>query len=122
MLNAKYQIKGSSGFLIMFGTVAFLCMFSACASAEKSSPTDWPAQTKECRPWTYRWWRGSAVDEPNLTETLEVEVTNLSANKVAGMKKINGVRYNASNWTPMDSGLFGPVRLIASELIKPNER
>jgi len=32
----------------------------------------WPAVTKECRPWTYWWWLGSAVDERELTRNLQM--------------------------------------------------
>jgi hypothetical protein len=60
---------------------------------------------------------------------LEVEVTNLSANRIADMDRrgvawkkfyeINfvNIRYrefDASGWPAMDSGLLGPVRLIPS--------
>jgi len=58
---------------------------------------------------------------------LEVEVTNLTANRVADLDhrrvpwknfyNINFVNikyggFDASGWRPMDSGLLGPVRLI----------
>jgi len=58
---------------------------------------------------------------------LEVEVTNLMANRIADMdrRKINWKKFyninmpsihggplDASRWTPMDSGLLGPVQLI----------
>lgn len=31
---------------------------------------DWPDVTRECKPWTYYWWHGSAVDKENLTREL----------------------------------------------------
>jgi len=31
----------------------------------------WPAQSRQCRPWAYNWWMGSAVDKANLTRELE---------------------------------------------------
>jgi hypothetical protein len=34
-------------------------------------PLDWPAISSTHRPWTYWWWMGNAVDEPNLTRTIE---------------------------------------------------
>jgi len=58
---------------------------------------------------------------------LEVEVTNLSANRIADLDRrgvvwkkfydinfvnINYEKFDASGWPPMDSGLLGPVRLI----------
>ena len=59
--------------------------------------------------------------------TLEIEVTNLGANRIAELdrqkvpwKKFYNINYvnikykpfDASNWQPMDSGLIGPVLLI----------
>lgn len=42
------------------------------ASNQLSRATDfrWPAITAECRPWTYWWWMGSAVDQRNVAELL----------------------------------------------------
>ena len=31
----------------------------------------WPEVTRECRPWSYWWWMGSAVDAENLTRELQ---------------------------------------------------
>jgi pimeloyl-ACP methyl ester carboxylesterase len=31
----------------------------------------WPPTTAECRPWSYWWWMGSAVDATNLTRELQ---------------------------------------------------
>jgi len=56
---------------VMLSVLVFLCIFLSCEREKKSPVMDWPAVTKECRPWTYWWWMGSAVDEPNLTENLE---------------------------------------------------
>ncbi len=40
----------------------------------KSEPVDpalrWPAGNRECRPWAYNWWLGSAVDTNNLAREL----------------------------------------------------
>jgi len=61
------------------------------------------------------------------TNKLEVEVTNLSANRIADLdrrkvdwKKFHDInfvniryrKFDASNWPPMDSGLLGPVKLV----------
>ena len=35
------------------------------------SGLNWPAVTRQCRPWTRWWWMGSAVDEKNLTTAME---------------------------------------------------
>lgn len=65
--------------------------------------------------------------------TLEVEVTNLSANRIADMDRrkvywkkfyrtnfvnLRYEQFDASNWPPMDSGLLGPVHLVPSKLIE----
>jgi len=65
---------------------------------------------------------------------LEVEVTNLSANRIAdlGRRKVNWKKFyeinfvninyrkfDASGWPLMDSGLLGPVRLIPQQLMEP---
>ena len=31
----------------------------------------WPEITRECRPWAYNWWLGSAVDRDNLSRELQ---------------------------------------------------
>ncbi len=75
--------------------------------------------------------------------TLEVRVSNLTANRIADLdrrgvpwKKFYNVNFaarlrenrgpdglfNASNWRPMDSGLIGPVTLIPVERISPQEQ
>ena len=41
--------------------------------AQRAAPRsilDWPAITREARPWTRWWWLGSAVDEQNLTREI----------------------------------------------------
>jgi polygalacturonase len=69
--------------------------------------------------------------------TLAVEVTNLAANRIADLDRrgvkwknfheVNFVnkdykRFDASNWPPRDSGLLGPVRLIALKRNVPSNR
>ncbi len=34
------------------------------------APSPWPGVTRECRPWAYNWWMGSAVDRENLAREL----------------------------------------------------
>ena len=65
--------------------------------------------------------------------TIEIEVTNLSANRIADMdrkgvewrkfKEINYVDlnykpFNASSWKVMNSGLLGPVTLTPMKIVK----
>ncbi len=45
-----------------------LTSFSAQAAPQEC---EWPAINKECRPWTYWWWLGSAVNKEELTRHLE---------------------------------------------------
>jgi len=63
--------------------------------------------------------------------TLEVEVTNLAANRIADLDRrkvdwkrfheinfvnINYKPFDASGWPTFDSGLLGPVRLIPGKV------
>ncbi len=43
---------------------------AAAAEGPQPGPLDWPAITREHRPWAYNWWHGSAVDPTNLTREL----------------------------------------------------
>ena len=67
---------------------------------------------------------------------LEVEVTNLAANRIADLDRrgvvwkkfyeinfvnINYRKFDASGWPAMDSGLLGPVRLIPQAVLEPSE-
>jgi len=69
----------------------------------------------------------------NDNNKLEIEVTNLSANRIAELdrqgvnwKKFHNInfvnikykKFDASKWEPVDSGLLGPVQLIPLKKIK----
>lgn len=43
----------------------------ATAAAQPSGGRDWPAVSRDTKPWTRWWWHGSAVDRPNLTRELQ---------------------------------------------------
>ena len=45
--------------------------FASAPEQPTSTARDWPAVTRESRPWTRWWWHGSAVDRRNLTSELE---------------------------------------------------
>ena len=47
-------------------------LYSACEYKYRVRGSEWPTTSKECRPWTYWWWMGSAVDKQNLTQLLEM--------------------------------------------------
>ncbi|MBI5819440.1 MAG: hypothetical protein HZA88_10690 [Verrucomicrobia bacterium] len=56
---------------ILSGVTAFILGATAViVTGETADPLAWPAATKECRPWSYWWWMGSAVDKENLTKEL----------------------------------------------------
>ena len=49
---------------------AFVLGVVVTAAADSPNSLVWPEATKECRPWSYWWWMGSAVDKENLTREL----------------------------------------------------
>jgi hypothetical protein len=84
-----------------------------------------------CAPYCVR--LGKALKTSNH---LEVEVTNLAANRIADLDRrgvqwkafheINFVNkaykpFDASGWEPRDSGLIGPVKLVPLKAIQPGE-
>jgi len=78
--------------------------------------------------------KGASVKHNADKNVLEVEVTNLSANRIRDMDRrqvkwkkfyeinfvnINYRKFDASDWELMDSGLLGPVRLIPYRYKQP---
>ena len=59
-------------FISLLMPILFLLMLLGCEYKYKVRDLEWPPITKECRPWTYWWWMGSAVDKQNLTQLLEM--------------------------------------------------
>ncbi len=49
---------------------ACLAAMGAPVSETITQPLAWPPANSECRPWSYWWWPGSAVDKENLTREL----------------------------------------------------
>jgi len=62
-----------SGVAICVLTVATLTQGPSGQSVEvaASDAFAWPTITRECRPWAYNWWLGSAVDRNNLARELQ---------------------------------------------------
>jgi len=52
-------------------TLMVITAFSGCGINDSSTVSDLPEITRECKPWTYWWWMGSAVDRANITANLE---------------------------------------------------
>jgi len=48
-----------------------LCVLLSASISSATGPLDWPQITRECRPWAYHWWLGSAVDKENLARELQ---------------------------------------------------
>jgi len=46
-------------------------MMHSCTASKDNGNLQWPPVAAEQRPWTYWWWPGSAVDQPNITALLE---------------------------------------------------
>src|SRR6478736_7349266 len=75
MLGARFSSRLGAVFLVR---LAWLAIFTigwseiggADVVAQTASSGQWPAITREQRPWAYWWWMGSAVDKANLTREL----------------------------------------------------
>jgi alpha-L-rhamnosidase len=69
-------VRLGGGFLICFSLLAYSMAVTAAenghndTSASVGGPFSWPAIHRECRPWAYWWWLGSAVDTNNLAREL----------------------------------------------------
>src|SRR5580765_8717628 len=64
------QLRTTRSLLMLFAAV--ISYASSAAEDRDSLPPEfqWPAPTRENRPWTRWWWLGSAVDKTNLTRLL----------------------------------------------------
>ncbi|UCG49329.1 MAG: hypothetical protein JSU94_05995 [Phycisphaerales bacterium] len=88
----------------IFGALASYFMFAAGAHAKDTSRVSWPQATKECRPWAYWCWMGSAVDRDNLTELLaeyrRVGIGGVTVIPMYGVKGCEGrfIDYLSAEW------------------------
>ena len=57
---------------ILCSLIPLLPLLSSPAYAlEEENAFSWPALEQSCKPWTYWWWMGSAVDKESITALLE---------------------------------------------------
>lgn len=64
--NKKKDIRRISHILCLF--TVFLAM---CTGCHQPLSTEWPAITRESKPWTRWWWQGNILDRAELTRTME---------------------------------------------------
>ena len=77
----------------------FIVFLVSCDTGEiPTAALEWPLINRECKPWTYWWWPGSAVDKENLTKNLE----DYSAAGIGGVHiiPIYGVKGKESSFIP----------------------
>ncbi len=55
---------------LLAGFFAVTVVALSALSAQQPRERDWPAITRETKPWTRWWWHGSAVDRVELTREL----------------------------------------------------
>ena len=83
----KQNAPKSSALLIMLISAAALLV---CGCGEKPAALDWPAVSREHRPWTRWWWMGSAVNKADLTRLLqqyrEVDLGGVEITPIYGVK------------------------------------
>ncbi len=65
---AVIKCSGSKRLLIT-GLMGWMFLICSCAAQPTASP--WPAMEAQCRPWTYWWWMGSAVEKDSIAFQLE---------------------------------------------------
>lgn len=80
--------------LLVLLPVAVLAGWSALQGPDR----DWPAVTRETRPWSRWWWHGSAVDRAPLT----ADLASLRAAGIGGVEitPIYGVRGEDAQFIP----------------------
>ena len=70
MFNQKYKGHVLKSLCMSLGLILSL-MFLFIACHKNAAELEWLETTRECRPWAYWWWMGSAVDKPNQTVLLK---------------------------------------------------
>lgn len=84
-----------------------LCFISLCSCTDNRPPAEWPAVTREAKPWTRWWWMGSAVDEANLSNQLhtmsESGIGGVEITPIYGVKgeEAKSIPYLTPHWMRM---------------------
>ncbi len=82
-------------------------VFAALSTAMAVGPFEFPEVTGEAKPWTRWWWLGSAVDEANLTRSLEefaeVGLGGVEITPIYGIKgqEDRHIDYLSDDWKAM---------------------
>ncbi|MFC1509836.1 glycosyl hydrolase, partial [Candidatus Omnitrophota bacterium] len=100
-------------------TFLFITSIISCESGEISTTAlEWPPINRECKPWTYWWWHGSAVDKTNITKNLveysEAGIGGVHIIPIYGVKGMesSSIPYLSPKWMDMLSHTAGEaVRL-----------
>jgi len=71
-MTVSFRPGLTAGSLFFMISAAFVTSWAGQPRSAAASPPemDWPAVSKQCRPWTYWWWLGSAVSRSELTRHL----------------------------------------------------
>ena len=69
-LSRRHFLKSASLAVLGTSAVGHAKQFSLSPQS-RSAEFGWPAITRECRPWAYWWWMGSAVDRANIARLLQ---------------------------------------------------
>ncbi len=92
--------------------LVLLFLLSICCSVRADDqsagdPLAWPAITRDCKPWAFNWWPGSAVDEGNLARELQRYhdggLGGVSITPIYGMKGADArsIPYFTGRWMQM---------------------
>ena len=92
-------------FLYVCLTLCMSLLMQSCSESIESSPLEWPQITEQNKPWTRWWWMGSAVDEANLTRSMELyDEIGLGGVEITPIYGVKGhedqfVEYLSPQWT-----------------------
>jgi len=84
----------------------FICILFLC-SLHGYSQINWPAITKQTKPWARWWWQGSAVNKPDLTTNLETySKAGLGGLEITPIYGVKGqedkfIQYLSPQWVDM---------------------